>query len=308
MCISFLFSILGWKLSSEKLLEYDSVCKVLGVKPDLKMSGERLVVMSSTEERVQELQETLQAIHEAGVLSRKDGERSRDSLQFASGQMFGRVLRNMLKQLSEHAKSGCKTISPWTAKVLKCMSARLGHNRPREIRGSLSEHVPMYVDASFEPNGFCGVGGILFSEDGKAIGFSSEQVGPETMAAILQRGRETAIQELETLALLMGVHIWEACLNGRQVVAFTDSEAVRGAFLKSWSGNDSCSEVLHEIFRREENMQTQIWLERVPSQSNPADPMSREVVESFQGLQRTRCEVHHLWAVTSSHQGVTPQT
>ena len=32
MVISSLFSILGWRLSSDKLLEYGTVCKVLGVE------------------------------------------------------------------------------------------------------------------------------------------------------------------------------------------------------------------------------------------------------------------------------------
>ena len=32
MTVAFLFSMLGWRLSKEKLLAYDSMCKVLGVK------------------------------------------------------------------------------------------------------------------------------------------------------------------------------------------------------------------------------------------------------------------------------------
>ena len=36
--ISGLFSILGWKLSSEKLLDYHAVCKVLGVELDMSMA------------------------------------------------------------------------------------------------------------------------------------------------------------------------------------------------------------------------------------------------------------------------------
>ena len=40
MVISALFSILGWRLSSDKLLDYGTVCKVLGVEFDLRMAGE----------------------------------------------------------------------------------------------------------------------------------------------------------------------------------------------------------------------------------------------------------------------------
>ena len=39
LIISAVFSILGWKLSLGKLMDYDTVCKVLGVQFDLNMSG-----------------------------------------------------------------------------------------------------------------------------------------------------------------------------------------------------------------------------------------------------------------------------
>ena len=40
----------------------------------------------------------------------------------------------------------------------------------------------------------------------------------------------------------------------------------------------------------EDSMQTQLWIERVPSQCNPADYFSREEIEEFSGLQRMRCD------------------
>ena len=42
LIISAMFSILGWRLSTEKLVAYDTVCKVLGVQFDLRMSGRGL--------------------------------------------------------------------------------------------------------------------------------------------------------------------------------------------------------------------------------------------------------------------------
>lgn len=36
------FSILGWRLSSEKLVEYSTICRVLGVQFDLCLLGDGL--------------------------------------------------------------------------------------------------------------------------------------------------------------------------------------------------------------------------------------------------------------------------
>ena len=69
------------------------------------------------------------------------------------------------------------------------------------------------------------------------------------------------------LALLAAVELWCPLYPSHRVVAFTDSEAVRGRFLKSWSNNAQCSHLLSRIFQVEDGCLCQIWLERVASQT-----------------------------------------
>ena len=59
-----MFSILGWRLSSDKLVDFNSVCKVLGVQFDLRMSGVGLSFVTNTEDRISELCERLDEILE----------------------------------------------------------------------------------------------------------------------------------------------------------------------------------------------------------------------------------------------------
>lgn len=152
------------------------------------------------------------------------------------------------------------------------------------MSGRLSEHIHIYVDASFNPNGYCGVGGVAYSSSGECLGFFSEVVKADALNLIMMKtGQETAIQELETSGLLTGFKVFEKQLEGRKAVVFTDSEAVRGAFLKR---------VILALLEAEEKLQLQVWLERVPSQSNPTAVFSREMVESFSGMTRTKCDVH----------------
>ena len=67
-------------------------------------------------------------------------------------------------------------------------------------------------------------------------------------------------------------------LSPCRVVLFTDSKAVRGSFLKSWSANEDSDRLMDFIFSIEAGFDLPIWIERGPSQSNPADVLSREVV------------------------------
>eukprot|EP00435_Cladocopium_sp_Y103_P068545 s153_g31.t1 len=249
MVITFLFSTLGWKLATEKLVDFDSVCKVLGVKLDLAEADLGTTLVMNTPERVDELIADIDQVLRSGVLSRRDGERLRGRLQFASSQLFGK----------------------------------------------LSDYVHLYVDASFEPNGFSGIGGVLYASCGKCLSFFSEEVDHNLMSDVMQAGQKTAIQELEALGVLAGAKTFMDILACARVVVFTDSESVRGAFLKCWSVNENASKVLKQILEVEDVLQVQLWLERVPSQSNPADPFSRGIVEVYQGMQRSRCDLHEVW-------------
>ena len=163
-------------------------------------------------------------------------------------------------------------------------SGKSERNEPSRVSGRLSEHIHIYVDASFNHNGYCGVGGVAYSSSGECLGFFSEVVKADALNLIMVK--------LETSGLLTGFKVFEKQLEGRKAVVFTDSEAVRGAFLKSWSRNQQCDRVILALLEAEEKLQLQVWLERVPSQSNPTAVFSREIVESFSGMTRTTCDVH----------------
>ena len=88
-CVDSLFSLLGWRISKNKLLDFNTLCKVLGVQLDLKQSGDKLCFVTNTEERVQELVGELDEAIRTNMLPRSEGEKLRGRLQFASSQIFG---------------------------------------------------------------------------------------------------------------------------------------------------------------------------------------------------------------------------
>ena len=82
-------------------------------------------------------------------------------------------------------------------------------------------------------------------------------------------------------AVLGALRSWEDELSRHPVVLFTDSDPVRGSFLKSWSANEDSDRLLDLILDIEARFELPVWIERVPRQSNLADILSREVVTVF---------------------------
>ena len=88
---------------------------------------------------------------------------------------------------------------------------------------------------------------------------------------------------------------WQEKATIHRIVLFTDSESVRGAFLKSWSANTDSDRLLTSIFEIEPLFSLPVWIERVPSQSNPADILSREVVTKFGSATRVEVDPWEMW-------------
>ena len=76
-----------------------------------------------------------------------------------------------------------------------------------------AEVVHIYVDASFDREKCSGLGGMVVDMSKKTLFFFSEAVDNDTL-----------------------------------VVLFTDSESVRGSFLKTWSANDNSDDMISVIF------------------------------------------------------------
>eukprot|EP00438_Fugacium_kawagutii_P001422 Skav211637 [mRNA] locus=scaffold3476:7948:11312:+ [translate_table: standard] len=298
MCIAAMFSFLGWKLSEDKLILFDSVCEVLGVSLDFRSAKLGMVKVNNTQERVEELVDELQKIVASGTLPRKDGERLRGRLQFASSQLFGRVFRRHLKEF--------QALSEKTKSTLVSLSSALTLNKPREISRGLSDHIHIYVDASFEPGGYSGIGGLCVNSDGSVISFFSEEVPPDLLCLIEKGSKETIILKLEMVAILVAATIWQDMMHSKRAVIFIDNEPVRKSFIKGHSQNYLVSSLMEAFYLIEEEVRCQVWLrlERVPSQSNPADEPSRMECSTLLGCTaRLRVDVMDIWVKSAQRTG-----
>ena len=97
-----------------------------------------------------ELCESLDEILMIRRLKRSEGEKLRGRLIFAAGQLFGRFVRNQVRHLSNHIRSGRANLPDETAEALQLIRNYIHTNVPRKIVGTLCDHVHIYVDASFD--------------------------------------------------------------------------------------------------------------------------------------------------------------
>ena len=163
--------------------------------------------------------------------------------------------------LSNHVTQGRKTLSQHTQSCLREIRTLLVSNSPRKIEASQAEVVHIYVDASFNYSGFSGLGGMLVNMSEKVISFFSARVSTITLDDILSKGQKTVIQELEMMAVFAAFRSWKELISSNRVVLFTDSEAVRGAFLKSWSANEDSDKMVGAIFQVESDFDVPVWIE-----------------------------------------------
>ena len=87
--------------------------------------------------------------------------------------------------------------------------------------------------------------------NGDHLTFFSAKVEKEMIEAVASKGQRTILPELEMLAVLCAFECWQEKAMIHRTVLFTDSESVRGSFLKSWSANSDSDKLLNSIFEIE---------------------------------------------------------
>lgn len=134
-----------------------------------------LVLVSNTQERIEEISSEITEVLMQGRLCKKDGEKLRGRLQLANIQLFGRSMRRDLKNLNRRLSSGRKKFFPVTIKSLKNFSAALEANKARRVSQGLADFIRVYVDAAYEAENHSGVGGLCVNRAGEVVGFFSKK-------------------------------------------------------------------------------------------------------------------------------------
>ena len=111
-----------------------------------------------------------------------------------------------------------------------------------------------------------------------------------------QGDQKTVIFELEGLAIAAALRTFGDHARGRRTVIFTDNQSAQSCLIKCKSKNHHMNLIVRSICSSEEELGLVTWVERVPSQSNPADELSRAKIHSYAGVQTKPVDSLKCWA------------
>jgi hypothetical protein len=134
----------------------------------------------------------------------------------------------------------------------------------------------LFTDASFDSQKGSGLGAVLVSGAGFVVSWLSLWVGPSEISPFLPEGRETAIGELETLAVAMSLFVWHQRLKSTQLVVYIDNEGAKFS-IKGYSSALAVTAICALAATFLDAHCILPWYSRVPSASNLADYPSRQI-------------------------------
>ena len=241
--------------------------------------------MDNTESRRMEIAGLITEILDSKELRKMDALKLRGRMQFAAGQLFGRTARKSLSVVTHHAyHAESPKLSPAAISALMKFRDALTSAEPRYISTLKSGTWFIFTDASYEPLGdiqSAGIGAVLVDCYGKQRRFFSQELSPEMIKLINVSGRKTIIFECEFFAVLCTLHIWSDAIHAADVVLHTDNDGVRDCFISCHTDSENAEKILDACIKVEDSTRSNIWITRVPTESNVADDPSRRCVEKL---------------------------
>ena len=159
--------------------------EVLGVIIDFEKFSDGVVYFCHTEARKAELDETITRHLETDRMTQKEAEVLRGRLIWFESFTLGRTANLSLHAIGQRALSndGSLKLDDSLKRALKFFQVRILHGPPIEIRAAVGEVIHILTDGAFEPEAIHlgTVGGVIYSETGKRLGFFSEVVPPSLM-------------------------------------------------------------------------------------------------------------------------------
>ena len=291
------FKLLGWSFaeSGAKAPDFKGKANALGVAVDVSSLHTGVVRIDNTESRKDDLSKLVQSILSTGTLTSIEALKLRGRMQFTAGQLFGRVARMCLNQVTQHAYHATGTqISLETSTALSRYSRFLLQGKPRSITKGLSDTWFVYTDASYEiveGQNTAGFGGTLVDPSGNPVRYFSFELVGKDLLPLNPSSKKTIIYECELFALSVAFDVWMNTLQGKQVVFFIDNNAVRDSLIGCKSSSKVASVILEQVLQAESDASIIPWFARVPSKSNIADDPSRGQVEQ---LTKLNCVQEHV--------------
>eukprot|EP00435_Cladocopium_sp_Y103_P071499 s101_g37.t1 len=257
-----IFLLTGWAYATEgkKCTAFGTMCKALGVEFDFSRSGERILSIRNTEQRVQDLTAMISAVLVAGRLGKQDTLILRGKLGFADSFLHGRLGSLVLKQLADHAYGKTSRLSSDLVLALSMMQHRLTVGKPREVTAKRLETWYVYTDAAYEPETCTGgIGGALFSVAGQCLGWFGFPLDSGMCHAFGASEKQTIIYELELCAAVLALDFWADKMKHGLQVCFGDNDGARFSLIRGSCVNACVAKLMKYHLQREADHNLCTW-------------------------------------------------
>ena len=210
---------MGWKyaVDGDKSSEFSNNFSALGIEVNLANFSNGFAEFKNTDKRITELCGYIDKALSDNALTLLDAQKLRGRMQFADGQLFGRLGRLCLRAVTEHAYSGkSKQLPLACVQALRRFKNFLQRSPPRRIQRSSHKTWMIFTDACYEPTSDtwkCGIGGVIVSPDGTPYQAFSMQIRDEHIRVLGGDKKDTIIFEAELLAVVVAMGLWAPLLQ-----------------------------------------------------------------------------------------------
>ena len=239
--------------------------------------------------RKEELLDEIKSIVSSEILSPGQAGKLRGKLMFGASQLWGKIGTAFLRALSErqYTRSPKTGLNIALKLALKQWELLIDHGPPRPITasGARPADYVIFTDGSFpdqkselqDP----WIGGVLFKKGARPIQFGCI-VGMDLIEKWIPRKSQIAMVEL--FATVVALQTFKPWISGSWSLLFVDSEPVQGALVKGYSAREGLCELVGVFWRLALDVRINLYIDRVPTDSNPADPPSRGRLDIGQSL------------------------
>jgi hypothetical protein len=261
----------------EKKLQLCQDPTILGVTYDL--VGMELKIKQA---RKVELLDEISSILSSQVLPPGQAGKLRGKLMFGSSQLWGKIGRAFLRALSErqYTRANNSHLSEAIVLALKQWKWLIEEGPPRPISKSRprSSDFVIFTDGSY-PDGKPGsplkpwIGPVLCRK-----GEAPLQFGCEVPQKLIDKWipRKFPIAMVELFATVVALKTFKRRISDSWSLLLVDSEPVQGALVKGYSSREDLCELVGIFWNLALELRINLYIDRVPTDANPADPPSRD--------------------------------
>ena len=275
LAVQSLLDELGWQYAKEgvKALSFCEAFDALGVNFKLERLHLGDLTLQNKPGRIDKICSILESIAAKGRISQAEASEVQGLLNFASGYFVTRSLRHLVSAFyplaeSVQEQSDVVKLCRYTIAVLKALGPRVHKLSDKK------QPVIIFTDAAWEDSQ--ATAGLVLCDPINGLRLCRQIVVPKCLVDHWTKdGTEQIISQIELFALLATRFACKDLLLNRRCICWIDNEAARFAAIKSSSSSSTMRSMARCLCELEISFPSFIWIERVPSSSNPADMPSR---------------------------------